>query len=197
MSSISGRNEKNNELQMKQIQICILGGSGVGKTAITLQFIKEEFIAEYIPTIEEGFSKAIHFNNEQINLNLIDTSGQADFQNINLKYLKSADAFIFVYSVDQPNSVEDLTEIYQKVVEARNGKPVYCVIAENKSDISQANNKVSTSFVKKKFQHICAQIVNTSAKTGNNIHLLFQKCILMTNSEEIKAKEIDCNCSVQ
>jgi GTPase SAR1 family protein len=111
--------------------------------------------------------------------------------------LKSSDAFIFVYSIDQPNSVEDLTQIYQHVVEARNGKPFYCVIAANKSDISQANQKVSISSVKKKFQHICAQIVDTSAKTGNNIHLLFQKCILLVKSEAIKEKEINCNCLVQ
>ena len=47
-------NEKNNVEEMK---IMIVGPGGVGKSAITVQFIQSTFIEEYDPTIEDSYKK--------------------------------------------------------------------------------------------------------------------------------------------
>ena len=41
------------------MQIAVLGGGGVGKSSITLQFTSGTFIDEYDPTIEDSYRKMI------------------------------------------------------------------------------------------------------------------------------------------
>ena len=40
-----------------EIKIVLLGGLGVGKSAITIQYINCHFVDEYDPTIEDSYSK--------------------------------------------------------------------------------------------------------------------------------------------
>jgi GTPase SAR1 family protein len=38
-------------------KLVIVGGGGVGKSAITLQFIQSYFVTDYDPTIEDSYTK--------------------------------------------------------------------------------------------------------------------------------------------
>ena len=44
---------------MNEIRLAILGGGGVGKSAITIQFLQNHFIELYDPTIEDSYRKQI------------------------------------------------------------------------------------------------------------------------------------------
>ena len=41
----------------KEYKICVLGSGGVGKSALTIQFIQNHFVDEYDPTIEDSYRK--------------------------------------------------------------------------------------------------------------------------------------------
>ena len=43
---------------MTEYKLVIVGGGGVGKSALTIQFIQNHFIDEYDPTIEDSYSKS-------------------------------------------------------------------------------------------------------------------------------------------
>ena len=42
------------------IAVVMLGGGGVGKSSLTVQFVSHIFINEYDPTIEDSYRKCVH-----------------------------------------------------------------------------------------------------------------------------------------
>ena len=42
---------------MKRFKVVILGAGGVGKSALTVQFMQGEFLEVYDPTIEDSYTK--------------------------------------------------------------------------------------------------------------------------------------------
>jgi len=38
-------------------KVVVVGGGGVGKSAITIQFIQSYFVTDYDPTIEDSYTK--------------------------------------------------------------------------------------------------------------------------------------------
>ena len=51
------------------------GGGGVGKSAITIQFIRDHFLDEYDTTIEDSYRKQVRWDGEVCLLDILDTAG--------------------------------------------------------------------------------------------------------------------------
>ena len=43
--------------QDRQYKLVVVGGGGVGKSALTIQFIQSHFVQDYDPTIEDSYRK--------------------------------------------------------------------------------------------------------------------------------------------
>lgn len=54
----------------------VVGGGGVGKSALTIQLIQAHFVDEYDPTIEDSYRKQIRLDDEAALLDILDTAGQ-------------------------------------------------------------------------------------------------------------------------
>ena len=51
---------------MKEFKVVVLGSGGVGKSALTVQFVSGHFMEKYDPTIEDFYRKVssnMHYNN--------------------------------------------------------------------------------------------------------------------------------------
>jgi GTPase SAR1 family protein len=46
-----------NNKDMEEYKLAVVGGGGVGKSALTVQFIQNIFVEEYDPTIEDSYRK--------------------------------------------------------------------------------------------------------------------------------------------
>jgi small GTP-binding protein len=44
---------------MREFKVVVLGSGGVGKSALTVQFVSNKFIVKYDPTIEDFYRKEI------------------------------------------------------------------------------------------------------------------------------------------
>ena len=54
----------------------VLGDGGVGKSALTIQFISNYFVEEYDPNIEDCYRKQAVIDGEVCRLDILDTAGQ-------------------------------------------------------------------------------------------------------------------------
>ena len=43
--------------QTREYKLVVVGGGGVGKSALTIQFIQSQFVEDYDPTIEDSYRK--------------------------------------------------------------------------------------------------------------------------------------------
>ena len=65
--------------QMTEYKLVIVGGGGVGKSALTIQLIQNHFIDEYDPTIEDSYRKQVTIDDETCLLDILDTAGQEEY----------------------------------------------------------------------------------------------------------------------
>lgn len=63
----------------REYKIVVVGGGGVGKSALTIQFIQSQFVDEYDPTIEDSYRKQCHIDGESVLLDVLDTAGQEEY----------------------------------------------------------------------------------------------------------------------
>jgi small GTP-binding protein len=54
-------------------KLVILGGGGVGKSALTIQFIQGYFLDVYDPTIEDSYRKQTSVDGKVVLIDLLDT----------------------------------------------------------------------------------------------------------------------------
>lgn len=57
----------------------MVGSGGVGKSALTIQFIHSHFVNEYDPTIEDSYRKHCIIGDETVLLEILDTAGQEEY----------------------------------------------------------------------------------------------------------------------
>lgn len=87
---------------MREYKIVVLGSGGVGKSALTVQFVQGIFVEKYDPTIEDSYRKQVEVDGQQCMLEILDTAGtvrrqvqisnersRIDFANLTLQSLNS------------------------------------------------------------------------------------------------------------
>ncbi|XP_075247008.1 GTP-binding protein Rhes-like, partial [Convolutriloba macropyga] len=160
-------------------RLVVLGSSGVGKTAITQRFLHNRYVDQYFPTIEDFHRKIYKIGGVGYRLDILDTSGNRPFQAMRRVLFLSGDIFLLVYAIDNIDSFKEVQRLRDAIIETKQityktGKIIVpMVVAGNKSDLEEdreiLEEEISTwiSGLKR-----CAY-VETSAKTGRNIDVLF------------------------
>lgn len=66
---------------MREYKIVVLGSGGVGKSALTVQFVQGIFVEKYDPTIEDSYRKQVEVDGQQCMLEILDTAGTVHILN--------------------------------------------------------------------------------------------------------------------
>jgi Ras-related protein R-Ras2 len=80
-------------------KIIVVGGGGVGKSALTIQFIQSYFVVDYDPTIEDSYTKQCVIDDQVAKLDIIDTAGQDEFSAMRDQYMRCGQGFLLVFSL--------------------------------------------------------------------------------------------------
>uniref|UniRef100_A0A183BN31 GTP-binding protein n=1 Tax=Globodera pallida TaxID=36090 RepID=A0A183BN31_GLOPA len=128
-----------------QLTLVLMGAPRVGKSALVNQFLWEGFLNDYRPTVEE-FNWVEYGSDEpdtpQLLLQLIDSSGSRDFLAMRHLYYRIGDAFMVVYSVNDPNSFDEAL-IMIREIEQYNSKNAPILLVANKSDLLMVTDSPS------------------------------------------------------
>uniref|UniRef100_A0A674HXJ8 Ras like without CAAX 2 n=1 Tax=Terrapene triunguis TaxID=2587831 RepID=A0A674HXJ8_9SAUR len=66
----------NSSAGSREYKVVMLGAGGVGKSAMTMQFISHRFPDYHDPTIEDAYKTQVRIDDEPAYLDILDTAGQ-------------------------------------------------------------------------------------------------------------------------
>ena len=163
---------------IRNIKIALIGDSGVGKSSIALRFTNNEFDSSYISTGGAAYSnKIIKKFGETLQLDIWDTAGQERYRSLGKSFYKDAFIVLLVYDITRQESFDNLKNIWYVELE-RNGeeKPIIAIVG-NKIDQYEKENTVDEEEAKKYAGSVNAIFQVVSAKNGDNINDLFNRCL--------------------
>ena len=80
---------KNATKEIETYKIIMVGSGGVGKSALTLQYMYGDFPEQYDPTKADSYKKKITLDQEEVFVDILDTAGQEEFAAIRDNYYRS------------------------------------------------------------------------------------------------------------
>lgn len=165
-------------------KIFILGDAGVGKSSFISRYINDQCTDSYKATIGADFYvKDMRDNGDGDVLQIWDISGP---DGCGVGY-KSADAWVLMYDLNSPESLQNLEAYYRQVCSVFN-TDIPCVVVGNKLDLIPKGAKEvlpSLPFHLRDMPHFCA-----SAKDKINIDMIFQELITLCN---LRAAPAQCS----
>jgi len=158
---------------MANYKCVIVGGGGVGKSALTIQLIQGYFIEEYDPTIEDSYRKQITIDDETCLLDILDTAGQEEFSAMRDMYMRSGEGFVLTYAITSRNSFDELQVYHRQIHRVKDlvGR-VPLVIAGNKCD-REEDREVSKEELVALGKQWGAPCYETSALARINVEAVF------------------------
>ena len=112
--------EFENENKPIQYSIIFLGSSGVGKTSIFQRISTDKFNNSYKPSIGiDLFVYYVKYKNKKYKLIFYDTAGTETYNSISKNYLIRSDGVLFVYSLSDESSFNELENWYESYKEEK------------------------------------------------------------------------------
>lgn len=162
------------ENQANNFRIVVLGSGGVGKSALTLRLISDEFAEEYDPTIEDSYRKQVMIDNKPALLDVLDTAGQEEYASLQDQWIREGDGYLIVYSITSTSSFEEAAVLWDKIVRIRDDQTDFpVVLVGNKSDLENEREVMQTKAGARAKNWNDAPFFETSAKTKHNCEEAF------------------------
>ena len=121
--------------QERRFKLVVLGTTGVGKTCLTLRFVKGLYETESLPTIGAAYmTKKIVGDHTDFVYEIWDTAGQERYQAITPLYYRSAEAAVIVFDLTDTDSFEKAQHWLKRLRKERPDPSMPIALAANKSD---------------------------------------------------------------
>jgi len=116
-------------------RLVVVGGGGVGKSSITIQFVQSHFVEIYDPTIEDSYRKQVAIDGEVALLDILDTAGQEEYNAMRDSYMRGGQGFLLVYSVTSRTSFDEISQFREHIIRVKDDDKVPMVLIANKCDM--------------------------------------------------------------
>jgi len=155
-------------------KVNLLGEPGVGKTSLTLRFVKQVYGDEYLKTVGTNvYTKKVPVTGSEMKLVIHDTMGESDFKSVREVAFKKSTGAIAVADCTREDTfyklIDDWLPPYRK--SAFDNAPI--LLAVNKMDLEE--QEITRDEVVNNMRHHFDGIFFTSAKTGENVEDMFRE----------------------
>ncbi|KAH0553814.1 GTP-binding protein Di-Ras2 [Cotesia glomerata] len=163
----------------ERIRLVVLGGAGVGKSAIIRRLLGQGFTERYRPTVEDLYSRECILGTMTFKVDLLDTAGDLQFPAMRRLSIATAHAFLLVYAATSSPSFDCVKMVFEEVREQRpDYQEVPIVVAGNKLDLASVRREVPIEDVSEwlfcDLPKLRAKVMECSAKDDYNIKELFR-----------------------
>jgi small GTP-binding protein len=155
-----------------KFKITLFGPGGVGKTSLLLRYIKDYFSDDLKKTIGSNFLiKDVELNDKSIRLLLWDIGGQPQFHKLRTIYFKGSNAALGVFDL---SSQQTLLKIpgWVSSIKKTVKKTIPMLLLGNKVDLEREVDQEEAEDLAKR---LSCEYMETSAKTGENVEIAFEK----------------------
>ncbi|KAJ3212383.1 Ras GTPase [Entophlyctis luteolus] len=162
----------------KEYRIVVVGGGGVGKSALSIQFIQSQFVDEYDPTIEDSYRKQVQVDNEVAVLDILDTAGQEEYSAMREQYMRTGEGFLLVYSITSRHSFEDIANFHAQILRVKDRDRYFpCVLVGNKCDLEHDRKVSSAEGAQAAKRYGGVPFMEASARTRHNVDEAFYELV--------------------
>jgi len=165
---------------MPDYKIVVLGTGGVGKSALTVQFVQGIFVEKYDPTIEDSYRKQVEVDSNQCMLEVLDTAGTEQFTAMRDLYMKNGQGFALVYSITAQSTFNDLMDLRDQILRVKDSDDVPMILVGNKCDLESERVVGKDQGQNLARQFNCA-FLETSAKAKVNVNEIFYDLVRQIN----------------
>ncbi|XP_058443187.1 ras-related protein Ral-a isoform X2 [Malaya genurostris] len=169
-------------------KVIMVGSGGVGKSALTLQFMYDEFVEDYEPTKADSYRKKVVLDGEEVQIDILDTAGQEDYAAIRDNYFRSGEGFLCVFSITEDDSFQATQEFREQILRVKNDENIPFLLVGNKCDLND-KRKVPLAECQARAQQWGVPYVETSAKTRENVDKIFYDLIRDISNRKKKTQE--------
>jgi len=181
----------------KEYKMVVMGGGGVGKSALTIRLISGNFLDEYDPTIEDSYRKTVEIDGVSATLDILDTAGQDEFAAMRDMWIREAKGFLLVYAITWTSSFHQVQEMFQKIhrIKEEELNQIAIVLAGNKCDMADSRTVTMEQGQaladQWKKEGVSTAFFETSAKSQiNNEECYFEIVRQLRKKENVRDTEV-------
>ncbi|CAL8086121.1 unnamed protein product [Calicophoron daubneyi] len=167
---------------MQEYKLVVLGSGGVGKSALTVQFVQGIFVEKYDPTIEDSYRKQIETDGRQCMLEILDTAGTEQFTAMRDLYMKNGQGFVLCYSITSQSSFNDLEDLHNQIKRVKDAPDVPLILVGNKCDLD-SEREVGREQGQNLARTWNCSFLETSAKAKINVEEIFKDLVRQINGQ--------------
>ncbi|KAM3145959.1 hypothetical protein pb186bvf_001937 [Paramecium bursaria] len=161
-----GINRQSETKPIRTFNLSILGMGSVGKSNITMRWVRNQFYDSYDPTFWDTYTRSTIVDDKQYEVKITDTCGQEDYAGLRMGWMKEKDGIIFAYAINSLESFKDVQntlELYKNIKKDKTS----IVIVGNKMDL-EIQREVPNALGQQLAQENDALFYETSAKFKQN-----------------------------
>lgn len=168
-------------------KLVVVGGGGVGKSALTIQFIQSYFVTDYDPTIEDSYTKQCLVDGVAAKLDILDTAGQEEFSAMREQYMRTGEGFLLVFSVTDRNSFNEIIKFYNQILRVKDREEFPMILVGNKADLEH-KKVISAEEGLELGRHLGLSYIETSAKNRMNIDAAFHELVRIIRKFQLEER---------
>ena len=170
-------------------KIIVIGDSGVGKSCLTTQAVRNNFEEFYTATVGfEFLTFNMRINNNVLKLQIWDTCGQEVYKSLISNFYRNSSLALILYAINNQDSFTH-AETWLNDLKNQANPNVRVFLVGNKSDLE--NERVVTKEEGEKFKEEkkLDRFIETSAKTGENARSALLEAAKLLYKDYLKAKQ--------
>ena len=168
-------------------KIIVIGDPAVGKTSLLDNFSSKKFKTQYIPTVGVNIVKEqVELDDGIVNLMIWDIAGQPQFYMLHRPYFNGADGMMLAFDITRSSTFSNVQNWFN-TAQKFGLSSIPRLLIGNKIDL-----KDERKIIKPMADHLAEKLnctyYETSAKSGDNVKLIFQKTAEIVKDSKIKKR---------